>query len=222
MIGLKETRQRRRRIIYRTPRHIFFCNENARYPCPCCRVDILAVRMHSSGVEQTALLLTLVAACLSADASRNRVTVRKYRTNFRVDSWDDDRNDPYRVTFWKFGLKSIYTFDTSGNIRTLTARDTLYTFESEVAPRMLEDSDDDAEGDVGVGPRGISCTDCSATWNILCDVGMKDVCYLNDNPEDGFDEDAQDSLRRMCSGFGAACELSAFNACDGQCTGEEN
>eukprot|EP00904_Undaria_pinnatifida_P013083 jgi/Undpi1/8905/HiC_scaffold_25.g11367.m1 len=84
---------------------------------------------------------------------------------------------------------------------------------------MLEDSDDDAEGDVGVGPRGISCTDCSATWNILCDVGMEDVCYLNDNPEDGFDEDAQDSLRRMCSGFGAACELSAFNACDGQCTG---
>ena len=160
-----------------------------------------------------------MAACVEADASRNRITVRKYRTNYRVDSWDDDREDPYRVTFWKHGLKSIYTFDISGNMKTLIARDTLYTLDMGVGSRMLVDSSDDASGDEGVDATSeVVCTVCYGTWNTLCDKGIADVCSLDDNPLDEFDEDAQDSLRRMCSAFGAACETSAFDVCDGQCT----
>lgn len=198
--------------------------------------------MKTSGVMQTTLSLALVAACFAADttssavdasdasvglaASRNRITVRKYRTNYRVDSWDDDREDPYHVTFWKFGLFSVYTFDTSGNIKTLTAGDSEYTFDTEVGSsrRRLVGADDDATGEVDPELSGeISCTDCAVTWTILCDGdnGIADVCYLHDNPQADFSEDAIDSLRRMCSGFSAACQRSPDEACDGQCTDRE-
>lgn len=175
--------------------------------------------MGSSGAVITTISLTLIAGCFATDASRNRITFRKYRTNYRVDSWDDNRDDPYRVTFWKFGLKSVYTFDVSGNIKTLTARDVKYSFDTEVGTRMLVDMDDDAVTDIEVDPSEIPCSDCSVTWNTLCDGGIADVCYLDINPYDTFDEDALDSVRRMCSGFGAACASSALDACDGQCTG---
>lgn len=187
--------------------------------------------MKTSTVIQTTLSLALVAACFASDASvglaasRNRITVRKYRTNYRIDSWDDNREDPYHVTFWKFGLKSVYTFDVSGNIKTLSAGDSDYTFDMEVgSSRRLVGTDDDAVGDVDESLTGeISCSDCEVTWATLCygDNGIADVCYLDDNPHDDFSEDAMDSLRRMCSGFSAACGYTADEACDGQCTGRE-
>ena len=169
---------------------------------------------------QAALLLSLVAVCFATDASRNRITVRKYRTNYRVDSWDDNREDPYRITFWKFGLKSVYTFDTSGNIKTLTARDTEYTFDDVIGSRMLQASNDDGLEEVDIDPVEIACSDCTVTLNTVCGKGIDDVCYLDDNNPVNFDEDAIDSVRRFCSGFGAACGNSAMESCDGQCTGE--
>ena len=175
--------------------------------------------MKASSAVHATLLLSVFAACFALDGSRNRITVRKYRSNYRIDSWDDNRDDPYRVTFWKFGLKSVYTFDTSGNIKTLTARDTLYTFDSAVGRRTLVGLDDDDTMKADIDPvNAISCTDCQATWTAVCGVGISDVCFLDENPIDDFDEDGIDSVRRMCSGFGAACESSAFDACDGQCT----
>lgn len=178
--------------------------------------------MRTSTAVQVGLVLLLPVACFALIGSRNRITVRKYRTNYRIDSWDDDREDPYRVTFWKFGLKSVYTFDTSGNIKTLTARDTLYTFDEEVGPvirtRMLQVPEDDVM-EVDVDPVDeIACSDCHQTWNTVCAEGLDDVCYLDDNPLEEFDEDAIDSTRRFCSGFGAACEYTADEACGGQCT----
>eukprot|EP00904_Undaria_pinnatifida_P013086 jgi/Undpi1/8908/HiC_scaffold_25.g11369.m1 len=182
--------------------------------------------MRTSTAVQVGLVLLLPVACFALIGSRNRITVRKYRTNYRIDSWDDDREDPYRVTFWKFGLKSVYTFDTSGNIKTLTARDTLYTFDEEVGPvirtRMLQDSEDDVI-EVDVDPVDeIACSDCHQTWNTVCAEGLDDVCYLDDNPLEEFDEDAIDSTRRFCSGFGAACEYTADEACGGQCTQDDS
>ena len=176
--------------------------------------------MRTSNTMLAALLLSLVDVCFATDASRNRITVRKYRTNYRVDSWDDNREDPYRITFWKFGLKSVYTFDTSGNIKTLTARDTEYIFDGKIRSRMLEAPDDDALEDVDVDPVEIACSDCTETWNTVCDKGVDDVCYLDANNPDDFDEDAINSVRRFCSGFGAACRDSAIEACEGQCTGD--
>ena len=176
--------------------------------------------MMVSRVVQTTFLLAQIAVLFAADASRNRITVTKFKTNYRIDSWDDNREDPYRVTFWKYGLKSVYTFDTSGNIKTLTtARNTLYSFDDEVGSQMLAGTNDDSVEDVDVAEASrFSCPDCSRTWSTLCDKGLADVCYLDDNPQSIFDEDAEDSVRRFCSAVGAACETSAYDICDGQCT----
>lgn len=164
-------------------------------------------------------MLTLAAVCLMAEtASRRRITVRTYRTNYRVDTWDDGRDELYRVTFWKFGLKSVYTLDASGHVRTLTARDTMYTFDLNTPSRMLVTSSDDAVEDVDFDvSRLIDCTTCELTWNTLCDVGLVDVCFLDDNNPVEFDEDAEDSVRRFCSAVGAACERPASDVCDGEC-----
>ena len=181
-----------------------------------------AVLMRASSAVHATLLISLLASCFGL-GSRNRITVRKYRSNYRIDSWDDNRPDPYRVTFWKFGLQSVYTFDTSGNIKTLTARDTLYTFDEEVGRRVLAESDDDGIQEVDIDPvKAIACTDCYVTWNTVCGGGIEDVCFLHENPIEEFDEDGLDSVRRMCSGFGAACEYSAFEACDGQCYDDDD
>ena len=123
------------------------------------------------------------------------------------------------MTYWKFGLKSVYTFDAAGHVKTLTARNTMYTFDLDVPSRMLVTSSDDAiedapdfEADAEIG-----CSTCEVTWNTLCDVGLAEVCYLDENNPVGFDDDAEDSVRRFCSAIGAACETSAFATCDGQC-----
>ena len=178
--------------------------------------------MGLSVVVQTLLLLSLIAACFSQDASRNRITVRTYRTNCRVDSWDDGRDEPYRVTFWKFGLKSVYLFDVSGHLKSLTTRDsTMYTFGEVVGFRMLVAPNDEALEEAHFDLNSlIACTDCEVTWNTLCDVGLPEVCSLHENPRADFDDDAIDSVRRMCSAFGNACRTSASETCAGQCTGE--
>lgn len=178
--------------------------------------------MGFSSVAQAAIVLSLPAACFAQEASRNRITDRTYRTNYRVDSWDDARDEPYRVTFWKFGLKSVYLFDVAGHVRSLTARDTLYTFDVDVGSRMLRSPNDEVLEDAyfDLGSLRIDCSTCAVTWNTLCDVGLPEVCFLHDNPPVDFDDDAIDSVRRMCSSFGEACRTSAFETCDGQCVGE--
>ena len=158
-----------------------------------------------------------------AEAARNRITVTKYKTNHRIDWWDDGRDEPYRVTFWKFGLKSIYLFGESGNLRSLTVRGREYTFPSTIGSRMLLPSEVQEVVDDNHSSRRrlFPCADCEETWDTLCGVGLADVCFLNEFPQEGFNDDAEDSLRRMCSAFGAACETSAFDTCEGQCiTGE--
>ena len=170
-------------------------------------------------MAQASNLITLAALLLTAEAqSRRRISVRTYRTNYRVDTWDDGRDELYRVTFWKFGLKSVYTFDAGGHVRTLKARDTLYTFDLAAPTRMLMDSADDALEDVETDlTPAIDCSTCETTWNTLCDVGLTEVCLLNvDNPAD-FNNDAVDSVRRFCSAVGAACQRTASDVCGDQC-----
>lgn len=179
--------------------------------------------MGLSRAVQASVLLSLVAACVGQEtASRNRITDRTWRTNYRVDSWDDGRDDLYRVTFWKFGLKSVYLFNIDGHVTFLTARDTLYTLDVDVGSRMLHVPSTEALEDVHFDLSGlkIDCPVCEVTWNTLCDVGLPEVCFLHNNPLDVFDNDAIDSVRRMCSSFGEACRTSASETCDGQCEGE--
>lgn len=175
--------------------------------------------MRLSGAAQAPVVRALATVDTTVPApSRNRISVRTYRTNYRVDTWDDGREDLYRVTYWKFGLKSVYTFDIEGHVKTLTARDTMYTFDLTVPSRMLVTSSDNAIEDVDIDPSAaIGCPTCVVTWNTLCNVGLTEVCFLNENNPVEFDQDAQDSVRRFCGAVGAACQTSAFDTCDGQC-----
>ena len=180
--------------------------------------------MKMSSAPQASLLIVLLVGCFVAEATRRRITVTKYKTNPRIDWWDDGRDEPYRVTFWKFGLKSVYLFGESGNLKSLTVRDREYTFPSDTGSRMLLASEqDEVAEDIHSGRRRLfACTDCEKTWDTLCSVGLADVCSLHESPREDFNDDAEDSVRRMCSAFRAACEASAFDTCDGQCTsGEE-
>ena len=179
--------------------------------------------MGFQGVVQASVLFLLIAECFAQTASRNRITVKSYKTNYRVDSWDDGRDEPYRVTFWKFGLKSVYLFDVEGNLRSLTTRDTTtFTFGEVVGFRMLNVPNDEVVEEVRSDLSSlIACTDCEVTWNTLCEVGLPEVCLWDENPRVDFNADAIDSVRRMCSAFGNACETSAADTCAGQCTAGE-
>lgn len=179
--------------------------------------------MKLSSASRAPVLLALIAGCFVAEAARNRITIKSYKTNYRVDWYDDGRSNPYRITFWKFGLKSVYKFNEAGNLRALTAGDDKFTFDENVTSRKLIASQDGDAGDADAEEahpsrrRLYDCSDCEETWDTLCDVGLVDACYLDDNNPDYFTDDAVDSVRRMCSAFGAACETSAAEACDGQC-----
>ena len=179
--------------------------------------------MKMSSAAQASLLLVLLVGCFVSEAARHRITVTKYKTNHRIDWWDDGRDKPYRVTFWKFGLKSVYLFGESGNLKSLTVRDREYTFSSNTGSRMLLASQqDEFEEDIYRGGRRLfPCTDCEETWDTLCSVGLADVCFLHEFPREDFNDDAEDSVRRMCTAFGAACEASAFDTCEGQCIAGE-
>ena len=165
----------------------------------------------------------MMAGINVGEATGDRITVTTYKTNHRIHWWDDDRDEPYRVTFWKFGLKSVYLFGQSGNLKSLTVRGREYTFPSDTRSRMLLASEqDEVAEDIHLGGRRLfACTDCEETWDTLCSVGLADVCFLHEFPREDFNDDAEDSVRRMCTAFGAACEASAFDTCEGQCIAGE-
>lgn len=172
-----------------------------------------------STAVHVSLLLVLIVGCFVAEAARNRITVKSYKTNYRVDWWDDGRDYPYRVTYWKFGLKSVYLFGESGNLASLTVRGVEFTFPGDTdGSRMLLPSEDEVAEEMPSGHRRLFfCSDCEETWDTLCDAGLADVCLLDEFPRDDFNEDAEDSVRRFCSAVGAACQTPAFDTCEGQC-----
>lgn len=188
--------------------------------------------MRTSSAAKVSLVLVLIAGCFIAEAARDRITVRSFRTNYRIDRWDDGRAEPYRVIFRKFRVKSIYTFEESGSLKTLTVGDTQYTFSStreegnsspavqalSAGSRMLLGSQAEAFQDAPSEHRRLyDCTDCEGTWDKLCGVGIVDVCAWVPFLPNVFNEDAQSSLTIMCNALGAACEASAFDTCEGQC-----
>lgn len=176
--------------------------------------------MKLSRAAQGSILLALAGTCFEAKAqSRNRITVQSYNTKYMFDVWDDGRDEPYRVTYWKFGIKSVYTFDVSGHVTTLSAGDTLYKFRLGVPSRMLRTSSDDSIEDARhLESRSLfTCFDCEVAWKTLCDVGLVEVCFWDDNNPAEFDKDAENSVRRFCSAVGNACKRSAGDICDGGC-----
>lgn len=190
--------------------------------------------MKLSSASQASVLLALIAGSSVSEATRNSVTVSSFWTNYWVDWYDDGRDEPYEVIFRKYGVSSIYTFQESGSLKTLSAGNYKYTFSTEVeagdgsqetlssadiGSRMLLASEARDIEEVHTGSRRLyECTDCEETWDTLCDVGLDDVCYWVQLLPSVFSEEAQFSLVTMCSEFGAACDTSAFDTCDGQCT----
>ena len=193
--------------------------------------------MRVSSAVPASLLLVLIGGCFVVEAARHRFAVRKNRTTYRIDWWDDGRVEPYRVIYRKRRLKSIYTFEELGRLKTLTVGTTKYTFSYDIEAangtpevqasttesRMLFTSDEDeAVEEVHSGHRRLyDCADCEETWDTLCGVGIVDVCSWVPFLPSVFNEDAQSSLTIMCTGLGTACEMSAFDACEGKCLAGE-
>lgn len=193
--------------------------------------------MRTSSAVQSSLLLVLMVGCFLAEAARFRITVRQNRANYRIDYWDDGREDPYRIIFRKTGVRSNYRFDESGRLSTLTIGDTQYSFDfsieaanglpaveaSTTGSRMLvapEASEEyGALEEVPFAHRRLyECADCEDTWDTLCGAGIVDVCSWVPFLPSVFSEDAQFSLTTMCTALGSACDTtSAFDTCDGQC-----
>ena len=149
----------------------------------------------------------MMAGINVGEATGDRITVTTYKTNHRIHWWDDDRDEPYRVTFWKFGLKSVHRFGESGNLKSIMVRDREYTFPSDTGSRtLLASEQDEVAEDIHPGGRRLfACTDCEETRNTSCSVAPADVCALHEFPREDFKNDADDSVRRMCTAFGAAC-----------------
>lgn len=152
------------------------------------------------------------------------MTVRKYRTDHKIDWWDDGRVEPYRVKFSKFGLRSVYRFGKSGTLKSLTVGAKKFTFSSDLGFRMLHvvgEGEGEQEPSSGDRHPPFPCSDCEDTWEKLCGEGLDDVCALHQYPRHDFNANALDSVRRMCTAFGAACETSAPDTCEGKCVHEQ-
>lgn len=190
--------------------------------------------MRMSSAVQSSLLLVLMVGCFLAEAARFRITVRKNRTNYRIDWWDDGREEPYRIIFRKSGVRSDYRFEESGRLSTLTIEDTQYTFTSNLeaangspevqasttGSRMLLASEEyGALEEAHFDHRRLyECADCENTWDTLCSVGIVDVCFWVPLLPSIFDEDAQFSLTTMCTALGSACDTTpASDTCEGEC-----
>ena len=190
--------------------------------------------MKPSTVSQASTLLALIAGCSVSEATRHSVTVSSFWTNYWIDWYDDGRDEPYEVIFRKYGLTSMYTFQESGSLKTLAVGNYKYTFSTDVkagdgseealsstdvGSRMLLESEPEEMDAVHAKSRRLyECTDCEETWNTLCGVGLDEICYWVDLLPNIFSEEAQFSLTTMCDAFGAACESSASDICEGQCT----
>lgn len=180
--------------------------------------------MRTPSAAQSSLLLALVAGRYVAEGAKHRMIVRKYKTDHKIDWWDDGRAEPYRVKFSKFGLRSAYFFGKSGTLISFKDDDKTFKFSSDIGSRMLHavgKGEDEQEPSSGDRHPPFSCPDCEDTWNKLCSVGLEDVCALHQYPRHDFDANALDSVRRMCTAFGAACETSAPDTCEGKCVPEE-
>eukprot|EP00904_Undaria_pinnatifida_P013079 jgi/Undpi1/8901/HiC_scaffold_25.g11363.m1 len=185
--------------------------------------------MKISSASQASLLLALIAGFSVSEATRHRLIVRSYRTNYKIDWWDNGRADPYRIIFKKSGLKSVYKFLESGSLSTLTIGNTRYTFSQsagslevpsseDIGSRMLLAPEDEDAEEVHFGHRRLyDCPDCEETWDTLCDVGIEEVCGWVELLPSVFESDAQYSLTVMCTAMAAACDTSAADTCEGQC-----
>lgn len=81
---------------------------------------------------------------------------------------------------------------------------------------------EEADGEIiafnGHHRRLYDCPDCEFDWDEVCDKGIPTVCNLEGN--DAFDVLASASITVLCEALGTACSnLSADEACDGQCVG---
>ena len=193
--------------------------------------------MRLSNTAQALLLLALMGGIALTEAAKERITVKNHGIKFKVDWWDDGRTDPYRVSFTKKNVVSKYTFDAAGRLTLLYVDDDGYIFtmaiqagigdmaevQSMSAPpdRMLISMPEDKEADemkMDRGRRLYDCPDCEQTWDTICDIGLKDVCYWVGLEIDIFTLKTVTSIELMCKKFTKECTRSATTTCEGICT----
>lgn len=193
--------------------------------------------MRQARIGQAWLLLSAIACASITAEAYDGLTVTEDDITFKIDLFDDLIN-PFRVSFTLDGIHSAYKFDETGRIVSLKVGTTRYFFSTEGAEADEDTAGSDSrEGESGARmlvstkrgktPRKsaafhrrrlwLECTDCEETVDTLCSVSLNDVCFVRDNLLELFSEDGQSSLNAMCDSFGAACEQSAAEICEGFC-----
>lgn len=172
-------------------------------------------------------------------AARERMTVEEGGITFKVNSFDDDRSNPYNVMFRAYdgAALSKFRFDAAGKVAKInvgTERyEVLYTSDgnldkvqlrSSTRRALAEEMQFGADGPVHFPGatleyrrRLYACSDCEKAWDKVCDVGVPTVCHLV-----GYDSPVLDataaSISMMCDTFGRVCSrYTSVEACAGQC-----
>ena len=72
-------------------------------------------------------MLLLIASLRVVDAARDRLKVPSgYGFDFFLDRFDNGRSNPYRVTFYNSGFKSVYKFNQDGFVKNIEADQETY------------------------------------------------------------------------------------------------
>lgn len=196
--------------------------------------------MRQARIGQAWLLISAIAGASITAGPDDGLTVTEDDITFKIDLFDGLVN-PYRVSFTLDYIRSVYRFGETGRIVSLKAGPSRYFFSTTGGAQSDEDtagSDSPEEGESGVRmlvatqrgeapPRKragfrrrrlwLGCAECEETVDTLCSVSLDDVCFVRNNLSGLFSEDGQASLNPMCDSFGAACEQSAAEICEGFC-----
>ena len=96
--------------------------------------------MKNSSVAQTAFLLALAAS--TGSATRYVITFKNFGVKFKIDWWDDGRDEPYRMSFTKRGIYSAYMFNARGNLESITVDGEEQTFST--SRKLVATAEDNA------------------------------------------------------------------------------
>lgn len=187
------------------------------------------------------LLVFLANSLVVSDATKHVFKVKQGRVKFTVHYWDDGRQNPYRISFKKNGVRSSYRFEARGYVTIINVDGVVTTFTwdaandadaeqlegtaptivSDLGDRLLLDQfEKDAGTDGSVVRRRLYyCDDCEDTWETMCGLGINSVCFFHYDTRDwGFTDDTVTSIARLCKKFSRACDKKdAEDVCSGTC-----
>ena len=70
------------------------------------------------------------------------MTFKNFGVKFKIDWWDDGRDEPYRMSFTERGIYSAYTFNANGNLESITVEGEEQTFS--ISRKLIATPEDNA------------------------------------------------------------------------------